>query len=118
MSQELIPNEKPDERMNGTEDEGDDDALQIFSVMHDSIDALEDRFVKFIDNPTKDEHKEFDDLVKDFITLARDLKNMAKTILPASDKKTKLSVQTDIQVAPIEETQPKKKGKKKSTATP
>ena len=118
MSQEK-PAEITNDEVKTMEDEGDEDALQIFAVMHDSIDALEDRFVEFVDNPTVDKHKEFDDLVKEFISLSRDLKNMAKSILPASDKKKKdkpvLNIATENHV---EEQQPKKKGKKKANGTP
>lgn len=71
------------------EEEGDDGDMAIFDIMHDAVDALSERFQMFIDNPTPEEHKKFDDLVKEFISLARDLKNLSKSVLPPQEKPKK-----------------------------
>ena len=65
-------------------EEGDETA--VFQLMHESVDVLEERFNEFVKNPTADCHKEFNNVVAEFISLARELKNMAKAVLPASEK--------------------------------
>lgn len=73
-----------------SEDEGDDnDMFQIFDIMHSSIEGLKEKFTTFYDEPSKTNFAEFDDLIVDFIALARDLKNMTKSLIPASEKEKK-----------------------------
>lgn len=76
------------------ENENDDvtgDDLQIFDLMHESLESLEDRFVEYIDNPTTDEFKKFEELMSEYIKLARDIKNMAKSMIPKSERPSKIN---------------------------
>lgn len=82
------------DNVNNTETD-DENSLQIFDLMHESLDALESNFVDYIENPTYEEFKKFDELMSEFIKLSRDIKNMAKSMLPKTDRNTKdISVST------------------------
>ena len=75
---------KPDSEEEQTEPE--DDLFEIFDVLHNSIDHLQDRFQIFLDKPDVAHHAEFDKLIVEFIQLARELKNMTKSMLPKSER--------------------------------
>lgn len=68
--------------------EDKDGFLYAFKLLRQSTDAMESTFIHFWENPNKNTHKEFNDLVKQFIDLARELKNISKELLPKSDKKS------------------------------
>lgn len=82
---DLIENEKLEDNMTEGEDEGDDEMI-IFDILRESLDGLEAKFSSYYENPTKDTFVEFDQLVKEIIDLFRKLKNVAKTLLPLSEK--------------------------------
>lgn len=65
------------------------DPSMIFEILHEALDNLQERFEEFIENPTPELHKEFESMAKEFIGLGRDLKNMTKSLLPASEKPKK-----------------------------
>lgn len=73
-----------------SEDEGDDDEMfQIFDIMHNSVEGMKEKFTAFYEQPNKTNYNEFDELIVEFISLARDLKNMTKSLLPPSEKEHK-----------------------------
>lgn len=70
------------------EDEQDEnDEMQIFDILSQSVDALKERYILFIEKPTIENHKEFDDLIKEYINLIRDIKNMVKGVLSQNEVK-------------------------------
>lgn len=110
------------EIQNESENDGDD-MMQIFNIMHSSIDKLQERFANYYDEPTKEKYEEFDTLIVEFIALSRDLKNISKSLLPKSDRKKKDNTQpqpaletnpisTDNQIKVSSPTEPKKRGRK------
>lgn len=84
-----------DENSNDEGDEGDEgdnevmELMKVFDILHQSVDGLEDKFKIFYEEPTLDKHKEFEELLKEFIALARDLKNISKSMLPRQPPKRK-----------------------------
>lgn len=97
--------EKPEETItdvNEVEDEvedeveGDDSTSQIFDVMRESIDMLQDKFNIFFEKPDRDKFIEFEMITMDYIMLVRSLKNIAKSLLPQTDKPTIKSRQRKI----------------------
>lgn len=67
-------------------DEYGEDTSKVFEILHNSVDGLQDKFDAFYDNPTIEQFNEFDVLIKEFIALTRDLKNLTKSLLPKTEK--------------------------------
>lgn len=72
--------------VDASEDSEAEALSQIFDILHLSVDNLHERFEDFYENPNKDKYLEFETVITEFITLARDLKNNTKSLLPASEK--------------------------------
>lgn len=72
---------------NNVNEDDEEDIEKIFEVMHHSVDSLHNRFEAFYDDPSKEKFHEYDELIKEYISVIRELKNMAKSLLPKSDKK-------------------------------
>lgn len=70
-------------------DQDEDDALHLFEILHNAVNGLEDTFADFYDEPTVEKFGEFEILIKEFITLVRELKNTTKSLLPKTERKKK-----------------------------
>ena len=72
-----------EEQKQSIDQEEDND---LFEVLYKSVEGLEDRFDSYYENPTPESFNEFNGLITEIIGLFRDIKNMAKKMLPASER--------------------------------